>query len=56
MRGQIVSAEYQRIVFVRDENGGQYACYAKDLNDPDRVSDDEKAHCLNISQVLGDNW
>jgi len=56
MRGPIISKEYQRMVWVRDENGGEYVCYAEDLKDPNHVSDSEKKHCLDSSQVMGPNW
>lgn len=56
MRGEVISEEYQNMVFVRDDNGGEYVCYEKDLSSPDRVSDKEKQFCLNTSQVPGDSW
>ncbi len=56
MRGQLISKEYNKMVWVRDEKGGEYVCYAKDLKNQDRVSEDEKARCLDSSQVLGPNW
>ncbi len=56
MRGNIISKEYQDMVFVRDDNGGEYVCYAKDLKDPNHVSENEKEFCLDSSQVLGSNW
>ena len=56
MRGEKISGEYQRMVFVRDDNGGEYVCYAKDISVPDRVSEEEKQFCLDTSQALGDSW
>jgi len=56
MRGQIISEEYNKMVWVRDDNGGEYVCYSKDLEDPHRVSEEEKKHCVDSSQVLGPNW
>ena len=56
MRGQVISKEYNRMVWVRDDEGGEYVCYAKDLKNQDRVSEDDKAHCLDSSQILGPNW
>ena len=56
MRGQLISKEYQNMVFVRDDNGGEYVCYADDLKDQDYVSEQEKGKCLDTSQVLGPNW
>ena len=56
MRGNLVSKEYQSMVFVRDDKGGEYVCYAKDLKDPDHVSESEKENCLDTSLVMGPNW
>ena len=56
MRGNIISKQYQSMVFVRDDKGVEYVCYAKDLKDPSHVRENEKEHCLDSSQVLGSNW
>ena len=56
MRGELISKEYQSMVFVRDDNGGEYVCYAKDLKNPEHVSEREKEHCLDTSLVMGPNW
>ena len=56
MRGDIISQEYTSMVFVRDDNGGEYVCYRRDLQSPDHVSEKEKDKCLDVSQVLGPNW
>jgi hypothetical protein len=56
MRGNVISAEYKQMVFVRDDEGAEYACYAKDLKNPDHVSENEKKRCLNTSQVIGASW
>ena len=42
MRGKLISKEYQNMVFVRDDMGGEYVCYAKDLKNKDHVSEHEK--------------
>ncbi len=56
MRGQLISEEYTKMVWVRDDNGGEYVCYANDLETPDHVTEEEKEHCVDTSQVLGPNW
>ena len=56
MRGQLISEEYQNMVWVRDNSGAEYVCYAKDLRSLDHVSEDEKQFCLDTNQVLGSNW
>ena len=56
MRGENISKEYQRMVWVQDDNGKEFACYAEDLRDQNHDDDDEKGRCLDTSQVLGDSW
>lgn len=56
MRGEIISEEYKNMVWVRDDNGGEYVCYARDLKSAAHVSENEKEHCLDTSLVLGPNW
>ena len=56
MRGNIISDEYQNMVWVRDDKGGEYICYAKDLGSDTHVTESEKEYCLDTSLVLGPNW
>ena len=59
MRGEIISKEYQRMVFVNDKNGKQYACYLNDVRDfkpGKKLTDRERAKCTDLSLVLGDSW
>jgi hypothetical protein len=59
MRGKIISEEYKDMVFVHDKNGKEYACYAGDMKNfikSEDLSEDERAKCMDISQVLGDSW
>jgi hypothetical protein len=56
MRGKLFSEEYKKMVFVRDDKGGEYVCYVNDLSSPDHVSESEKGKCLDTSQILGPNW
>lgn len=56
MRGEIISKEYQRMVFVQDADGKEYVCYFGDVKDRNKLTKEEKARCLDTSQVLGDNW
>ncbi|MEE4242180.1 MAG: hypothetical protein V2I36_11995 [Desulfopila sp.] len=59
MRGEIISKEYQKMVWVQDKDGKEYACYIDDVKNIKRKEDlteEEKAKCLDISQVLGDSW
>ncbi|MGB3224669.1 MAG: hypothetical protein WBB23_17835 [Desulforhopalus sp.] len=56
MKGETISKEYQSMVWVKDNNGKEYACYLGDLKDKDNLTEEEKAKCMDVSQVLGDSW
>lgn len=60
MRGEIISKEYQQIVWVDDDQGRQFACYVDELKgdgkNKHKLTEDEKRRCLDVSQVLGDSW
>ncbi len=59
MRGEKISEEYQKMVWVRDKDGKEYACYINDLKSikkKEDLTDEEKEKCLDISLVLGDSW
>ena len=59
MRGEIISDEYKKMVFVHDKNGKEYACYVDDLKSfkkGEDLTESERAECMDISLVLGDSW
>ena len=59
MRGEIISKEYQNMVFVNDQNGKEYACYASDLQSHTigaDLTDNERKRCTDLSLVVGDSW
>lgn len=59
MRGENISKEYQKMVWIKDKDGKEYACYADDLKSlkkKEDMTDEEKEKCMDISQVLGDSW
>ncbi|MFT5700875.1 MAG: hypothetical protein ACI8ZB_003760 [Desulforhopalus sp.] len=56
MRGEIISKEYQSMVWVKDNDGKEYACYIRDLKDKEHLTEEEKDKCVDLSQVLGDSW
>jgi hypothetical protein len=59
MRGEIISKEYNKMVFVHDKNGKEYACYAGDLKrfkKSEDLTEEEREKCMDISLVLGDSW
>ena len=59
MRGEKISEEYQKMVWVRDKDGKEYACYIDDLKSikkKEDLTDEEKQKCLDLSLVVGDSW
>ena len=59
MRGEIISNEYKKMVWVQDNDGKEYACYHEDLKgfDPNKgLNREQKNRCLDTSQVAGDSW
>lgn len=59
MKGEVISKEFQKMVWVQDKDGKEYACYIDDLKQikkKEDLSDEEKAKCLDLSTVLGDSW
>ena len=55
-RVQLISNEDLGMVFVRDDKGEAYNCYAKELKLKDHVSESEKEHCLDSNLIMGTNW
>ncbi len=56
MRGEIISREYQRIEWVKGEDGKEYACYSDAVLNDGKNAADKASNCLDLSQVLGDSW
>lgn len=60
MRGEIISGEYKKMVWVHDKEGKEYACYVTDPNrtikNKENLTETERKTCLDLNTVLGDNW
>jgi hypothetical protein len=59
MRGELISKEYQNMIFVDDVDGKEYSCYQQDVKNFDEkkgLSDKQKEKCTDLSLVLGDSW
>ena len=59
MRGENISKEYQKMVWIQDKDGKEYACYIGDLKSikkKEELTEEEKANCTDLSTVLGDSW
>ena len=59
MKGQIISQEFNRMVWVQDDAGAQYSCYIdqdRDIKAKEDLSQHEQQSCMNLNVVLGDSW
>lgn len=59
MRGQVISKEYQQMVWVNDKDGKEFSCYLDDVRDFDPkkgLTGEQKSRCLDTSLVAGDSW
>jgi hypothetical protein len=56
MRGELISQEYQRMVWVKDDDGKEFAYYADDFSSPDHVSEQDKEKDLDTSMIMGGSW
>jgi hypothetical protein len=59
MKGEIIADEFNKMVWVSDKNGKEYACYINDLKSikkKEDLSEDEQNSCMDLSEVLGDSW
>lgn len=59
MKGEVISKEFQKMVWVQDKDGKEYACYIEDLKQikkKEDLTEKEQAECMDLSTVLGDSW
>ncbi len=59
MKGEIIAGEFNKMVWVSDKNGKEYACSIGELKNIKRkedLSEDEQNSCMDLSEVLGDSW
>ncbi len=59
MKGEIIAQEFNKMVWVKDKDGAQYACYTDKQNDiksKEELSSDEQQKCMNLNEVAGDSW
>lgn len=48
---------YESMVWVRDKEGREFACYLDDLKNPAELREEEKAGCLDINSIIGtERW
>ena len=59
MKGEIIADEFNKMVWVSDKNGKEYACYIEDLKNirrKEELTNEEQQKCMDLSVVLGDSW
>lgn len=59
MKGEIIAKEFNKMVWVNDKDGAQYACRTDNPNAITRkedLTDEEQQRCMNLNEVLGDSW
>ena len=51
---------YESMVWIRAQDGKEYACYLKDIKNikaKEALTEEEKAKCLDVSQIVGtERW
>ena len=48
---------YEAMVWVNDSEGREFACYRKDIANPENLQEEEKAKCLNVNALVGtERW
>lgn len=51
---------YESMVWIRDKDGKEYACYLKDvkgIKTKEELTEEEKAKCMDVSQIVGtERW
>ena len=59
MKGQVIAQEFNRMAWVSDKNGSEYACYLnndRNVKNKEELSQQEQQSCINLNRVLGDSW
>ncbi len=59
MKGQIISQEFNKMVWVQDNKGAEYSCYIdqdRDVKKKEDLSQHEQKSCMNLNDVQGDSW
>jgi len=59
MKGQVIAQEFNKMAWVSDKKGSQYACYLdsdKNVKNKEELSQKEQKSCVNLNAVLGDSW
>ena len=48
---------YESMVWLQDREGKQFSCYLEDIKDPENLTEEEKAQCLDVNTIIGtERW
>lgn len=48
---------YESMIWVQDRDGKQFSCYLEDIKNPEKLTDEEKAKCLDVNTLIGtERW
>jgi hypothetical protein len=48
---------YESMIWVKDRDGRQFSCYHKDIKNPENLTEEEKAKCMNVNALIGtERW
>jgi hypothetical protein len=61
MTDEIRTGGYESMVWIRDKDGKEYACYLDalkgNIKDKDQLTEEERANCLDVSEIVGtERW
>ena len=61
MTEEIRKGGYESMVWIRDKEGKEYACYLDalkgNIKEKDQLTEVEKANCLDVSEIIGtERW
>ena len=48
---------YESMVWLQDREGKQFCCYLEDIKDPENLTEEETAQCLDVNTIIGtERW
>lgn len=61
MSEEVKTGGYESMVWVRDKDGKEYACYVDalkgNIKEKGELTEEEKASCMDVSQLVGtERW
>jgi hypothetical protein len=61
MTDEIGTGGYESMVWIRDKEGKEYACYLDalkgNIKTKDQLTEEERAKCLDVSEIVGtERW